>query len=214
MEMRMKHWIKMWVEALYDPKLAQLDDHLWRIAVSCFLMAGEVDQHGLLPSLPDMAWKLRMAEDELENDIAMLSELIHHTDGMYIVVNYKKRQAKYAEKYINKDKDIPFTPANKPDVIDMNKDYYQQEALELYTLVTGQTQPPLDKLEQVVHNLRLVLDHYGSIEDAQEAGEKNYRKWCQTKGKTGRNYSPLNPAWIEKWIEAIEFKRVEQEVSA
>ena len=42
----MKHWIKLWPELLYDPKMAQLDDHLWRVAVSCFLLAGEVDQHG------------------------------------------------------------------------------------------------------------------------------------------------------------------------
>jgi hypothetical protein len=91
------YWCKLWIEILDDPKMGRLDDRLWRIVVSCFLMAKEYDQDGFLPELEDMAWRLHYEPEQLEiylDEIAAQDNpIITMKDGRWFVVNFTKRQA-------------------------------------------------------------------------------------------------------------------------
>ena len=36
-----RHWIKLWLTVLDDPKCGALPDDQWRLMIECFLVAGE-----------------------------------------------------------------------------------------------------------------------------------------------------------------------------
>jgi len=90
-----KYWIKLYHEILYERKIATLEDRLWRRMIECFLMAGELNQEGNLPSLVDMAYLLRMSEEDLETDLNELIRIgiLEYRDESYFVKNFQKRQA-------------------------------------------------------------------------------------------------------------------------
>ena len=96
--MASKYWIKLYHEILDDPKMGQLSDRLWRRAVEFFLMAGDVDEDGRLPSPSDMAWRLRISEEELIQDLQALSadgiEIVEHVDWTedWVVTKFEDRQ--------------------------------------------------------------------------------------------------------------------------
>ena len=67
-----KFWIKLYHEILDDPKMGRMPDRLWRRTIELFLLAGELDQDGLLPSVHDMSWRLRVNDDALQDDLNLL----------------------------------------------------------------------------------------------------------------------------------------------
>lgn len=94
--MASKYWIKLYHEILDDWKMAQLSDRLFRRTIQLFLLAGELDQEGNLPSLGEMAWRLRTGEPSeiLEAELVELSRLgiVGQSDGIWLVTNFAKRQ--------------------------------------------------------------------------------------------------------------------------
>jgi len=94
--MKSHYWIKLYHEILDDAKMGRLKDHLWRRANELFLMAGEVHNAGHLPSLADMAWRLRLDDEELLEDLHLLEEVHIVTqldDGGWFVTNFADRQS-------------------------------------------------------------------------------------------------------------------------
>jgi len=92
--MASNYWIKLYHEILDDPKMGRLSDRLWRRTIEMFLLAGEMNEDGLLPSLGDMAWRLRANEEELGGELEYLCTLgILSDGGEYRVVNFAERQA-------------------------------------------------------------------------------------------------------------------------
>lgn len=90
------YWIKLYIEVIDDPKMALLPDRLWRRAVELFLLAGKNGQDGTLPSVRNMAWMLRMKEDELRDDLIQLARVGIVCETLpddWFVVNFSKRQA-------------------------------------------------------------------------------------------------------------------------
>lgn len=94
--MSSRHWEKLWHEIIDDIKLGPLPAELkWRF-VQLIVLAGIVGEGGLLPELPDMAFRLRLTEEQLRSDLPTLArrELVELTaDGRWLVTNYAKRQA-------------------------------------------------------------------------------------------------------------------------
>ena len=93
-----KYWIKLYHEILDDPKMGKMTDRLWRRTIELFLIAGDEngsDKTGILPSISDMAWRLRLTEEELETDLADLASygIVHKSDDRWVVSNFNKRQA-------------------------------------------------------------------------------------------------------------------------
>lgn len=89
------YWIKLYIEILDDPKMATLPDRLWRRAIELFLLAGRENNGGLLPPINQMAWTLRLTEDELRQDVDTLIQtgIITADETANTVTNYHKRQS-------------------------------------------------------------------------------------------------------------------------
>ncbi|MFC2028309.1 DnaD domain protein [Chloroflexota bacterium] len=88
-------WIKLYVEIIQDPKMGQLPNWLWRRAIEFFMIAGEFGEKGLLRPIPDMAWRLRIGEDDLSKSLEALSEVgvVTETPDGWKVTHFEKRQA-------------------------------------------------------------------------------------------------------------------------
>jgi hypothetical protein len=93
--MASRYWIKLYIEILDDPKMGRITDYLWRRAIELFLLAGENRNDGLLQPVADMAWRLRVDENRLLENLLALSEagVVHETPEGWVVTNFCKRQA-------------------------------------------------------------------------------------------------------------------------
>lgn len=89
------YWMKTYFEILTDPKMGNMDDHLWRRTLELFLLAGSEQNDGILPNIDDIAWHLRTTNQDIEETLAKLQKIniIASADGKYYVKNYNKRQA-------------------------------------------------------------------------------------------------------------------------
>ena len=94
--MASSYWIKLYHEILEDPKMGPLSDRLWRRTIECFLLAGDNHNEGNLPSLQDMAWRLRVNSEILESDLMELANvgILEQTEGNWKVAKFAERQRK------------------------------------------------------------------------------------------------------------------------
>jgi DNA-binding transcriptional regulator YhcF (GntR family) len=92
--MSAKYWIKLYHEILHDPKMARMNDTLWRRTIELFLMAGETDRGGALPAIEDMAWQLRINPAQLQSELSDLQNvgIISTENGEYLVSRFSERQ--------------------------------------------------------------------------------------------------------------------------
>lgn len=89
-------WAKLWIEMLDDRKAASLPDSSWRRFVECILLAMETNRGGILPTVADMAWRLRVTPETMGDDLTRLAlaGLVHlNEDDEWVVTNFTKRQA-------------------------------------------------------------------------------------------------------------------------
>lgn len=88
-------WIKLYHEILHDPKMGRLPDNLWRRVIEIFLLAGENDDEGNLPSIESMAWTLRLSVEELEANLQDLIKcnIVTQTPTGWHVTHYAQRQS-------------------------------------------------------------------------------------------------------------------------
>lgn len=99
-DMKSRYWEKLWHDIIDDIKLGPLPAELkWRF-VQLIIMAGIEDNGGILPDLPDMAFRLRLTEEQLRSDLPTLArrelvELATTADGRerWKLSGYEKRQA-------------------------------------------------------------------------------------------------------------------------
>ena len=93
--MKSNYWIKLYHEINYDPKIFRLSDRLFRRAIQCFALAGEVGDGGVLPLIDDMAFIMRCDQEQLETELFNLTEhgILSIIDGVYYVTNFSKWQA-------------------------------------------------------------------------------------------------------------------------
>jgi DnaD/phage-associated family protein len=90
-----RYWIKLYLEILNDVKMGKMPDWLWRRAIELFLLAGENGDDGVLQPVADMAWRLRIKEDDLVKSLRTLSEIgvVHETPEGWVVTHFQQRQA-------------------------------------------------------------------------------------------------------------------------
>lgn len=76
--------------------MGRLSDTLFRRVIELFLVAGDVDREGGLPSLADIAWRLRVDQESLQGEMNELRELgiltLSHSK-VWIVAHFKDRQS-------------------------------------------------------------------------------------------------------------------------
>lgn len=93
-------WIKLYHEILSDPKMGKMSDHLYRRTIEIFLIAGQEERDGYLPSINDIAWLLRTnvtdikkVLDELRTLDIVSIDLTESGPGGYYVTNFVERQS-------------------------------------------------------------------------------------------------------------------------
>lgn len=95
--MSSNYFAKLWIEMIDDRKAATLPDSSWRRFVECILLAKELDEGGYLPSVADMAFRLRVDVTALGDDLTRLAlaGLLELREGdRWYVTNFSKRQDK------------------------------------------------------------------------------------------------------------------------
>jgi len=174
--MKSYYWIKLYHEILDDAKMGRLPDRLWRRAIELFLMAGEEHDGGNLPSLADMAWRLRLDDDVLLNDLQELAQVnivTQRDDGSWFVTNFAERQGamgdaerqrRYRERqhrtqyYGNDTRDETVTKCNTDVDIDVDKDIdkdvdIEENAFHLYEQATASplTRILADRIDDLIN---------------------------------------------------------------
>ena len=94
--MKNGYWIKLHLSVLDDPILGLLDDHLFSLYIKLLLYAKQVEQNGKLPKVKELAWRLRMGEDELLKNLQELAikELVKEVEsGIYFITDFEESQA-------------------------------------------------------------------------------------------------------------------------
>lgn len=108
------YWIKLHLKTLDSWTMANLPDHLWRRAVELFLMAKENGNDGTLQPVAVLAWRLRIAEPRLSENLESLAEagvVEKAPNGAWKVKNFEKYQmgssesADRVKRYREKHKD-------------------------------------------------------------------------------------------------------------
>ena len=89
-------WFRFYSTALDDPKIQRMPAELFRSWVNllCLANEGEGDERGNLPSVADIAFRLRLTDEEAERTIADLTErgLIDEVDETLQPHNWEQRQ--------------------------------------------------------------------------------------------------------------------------
>lgn len=90
-------WIKLYGEMLDDVKMARLTDaQKWRF-VQLLLLAGECDDDGVIAmSNEDIAWRLRVSLEVLEDDLQVLEHLglVEFDDTSCFIPKFESRQGR------------------------------------------------------------------------------------------------------------------------
>jgi len=83
--MASSYWIKLYYEVIDDPKMGRLCDRLWRRFFELCMLAAEEQDEGYLPPVADIAWRLRLTEEELIADLRAL-EAVKREDSEHGLV--------------------------------------------------------------------------------------------------------------------------------
>lgn len=95
-------WVKLWTEALDDPKLARLSSDLFRRFINLVLYAGEIDAEGYLVSgetaltIDEIAWRLRDDPGVVGDEMRALANagLLELDGDTWLVTNWSERQGR------------------------------------------------------------------------------------------------------------------------
>jgi hypothetical protein len=90
----MSRWFRLYDDVVDDPKVQRLTAPLFKFWVNCLCLASA--NGGEMPPLVDMAFKLRMSEKQVAENLQKLvdAELVDSTDGMSTPHNWNGRQFK------------------------------------------------------------------------------------------------------------------------
>jgi hypothetical protein len=220
-----KYWIKLYHEIIDDPKMGRLSDRLFRRTIEMFLLAGDLDEDGLLPTLQDIAWRLRMNEEELETDMIELQRIgiLSVQDGDWIVTKFAERQApvsgaeRVARFRQRKRQERYYGTPQKPDGnvhvtkryidTDIDIDTEEEGAPLPTTLKEAMEHPDINTYHDITGYWPSDTD-YEYVVDAIRILKKSHEKldeylkpywidWIGRKTQNGRPYKKTNPAWLQ-----------------
>lgn len=88
------NWFRFYHEALDDPKVQRLDGETFKFWVNLLCLASRAKDRGTLPLISDIAFALRMDEDETSAYVTELvkRKLLVPIDGGFAPYNWKVRQ--------------------------------------------------------------------------------------------------------------------------
>lgn len=88
------YWIKLYHEILDDRKMMIMPEFLFARCIKLFLLAGDHGQGGMLPPLADIAFRLRIPEDEAETMLVDLQKegITTQESGEWRITKWNERQ--------------------------------------------------------------------------------------------------------------------------
>jgi len=91
--MTSKYWIKLYHEILADPKMMRMDEVVFGRCIKIFLLAGQTNDGGYLPCTEDIAWHLRLSDQEIAATLAELERvnILVREDGRWLVRRFAAR---------------------------------------------------------------------------------------------------------------------------
>ena len=87
-------WLRLYTEILNDPKVQRLPGDVFKTWVNLLCIAKEADHDGRLPSVDDVAFKLRLSTEALLPVLNNLlaADLIREEGGAYLIHGWDRRQ--------------------------------------------------------------------------------------------------------------------------
>ena len=235
--MASNYWIKLYHEILHDPKMGRLPDPLWRRFVELCLLAGEHDADGILPDVPDMAWTLRMNEEQLAADLHELEAagFVHRNGDGWIVTNFSKRQspvssaervARYRERkrkdayYCNDDVTNRYTDTDTDTEVDTDTDKEMSaDAAPPLTDTRKEAQARFSILAQWFRlDLKLLTESQRGRLNKLEKRVRDYsvddldyahQSWWRQDWRGKKGEPPANDGQLMQWLFHITEKRKE-----
>lgn len=224
--MAAKYWIKLYQEILYDPKMGLMSDRLYRRTIELFLLAGEMDEEGYLPTVEEIAWKLRLEAEQLETEMIELQKvgILSMDGGRWYVTKFAERQAanppaermrQFRDREKKREYYEPVThgvtirntdkETEEESDIDAETEEKQKEAAPAAAFSNGDA--------VATHVYTQVTGHLmipGPVREKIEA-EQTIRQICAAHADPAgylspfweewqrRQYSPTNTAWLTSW---------------
>lgn len=169
-----KYWIKLWIELLDDPKIGSLPNHLWRRFIELLLVAGEGDGNGLLPTVPQMAWRLRVSDNDLVKSLTSLREIgvVELQGDRWRVTNFEKRQSRV------------------PDA-ERKRQQRKRERVPKYELPAPDPAPPRGQ------NLPVSRDCHDDVTNCDIDTETETETESEADGNASEQKKPKNQVWTE-----------------
>ncbi len=202
-------WIKLYIEILDDPKVGLMPDWLkWRM-VQLFLVAREINRDGLLGPVAQLAWRLRVMEDDLIRSLRTMSEIgiVAETPDGWLVVNFRKRQEavsstervhQFRKRERNEDETIRYRKRNDDDVSASISNSNSSSVLEEGGL-GGETKSrvPCESRDYFAKDGTTqgeeFTDHFGSFN-----GKKERQRWETLVESIGQERAQEIAAWAER----------------
>lgn len=225
--MASQYWIKLYVEIIDDPKMGRLSRSLRYRVIEMLVLAGECNQHGYLPPLEDMAWKLRENVETLESDLIELakSRILDQRNGNWYVVNFEKRQApssnaKRVQEFRKRQRNADVTKSytsNAPESVSETETEseakIEEEVLLLpLTPLEASKHPDIQLFQRVsrtfpgVNDYRIVIDAVRFLRQnhPHETELESYLTpfwlaWDNLKRTDGKPANKTNPTWLTEW---------------
>lgn len=90
-------WVKLYVDIYRTPKIRRLDNDMQLLVVWLICLAGEKAKEGVIGSTGEIAWSLRLDEDQLEKDLYRLTDVLDlvfdEEDDVWVLESFTRRQA-------------------------------------------------------------------------------------------------------------------------
>jgi hypothetical protein len=88
------NWFRLYHDLIDDPKVQRLEGRVFKVWINLLCLASRSDPRGVLPDHGDLAFALRIEEEEAEETIRLLLDkgLLEEVDGALMPHNWDGRQ--------------------------------------------------------------------------------------------------------------------------
>ncbi len=88
------NWFRLYHDLIDDPKVQRLEGRVFKAWINLLCLASRSDPRGMLPPVEDLAFALRIGEDEAEEVVGLLlaKGLLEEVDGAVMPHNWAGRQ--------------------------------------------------------------------------------------------------------------------------
>lgn len=183
-------WIKCYTSTLENVRIATLPDNLWRLLQSLELILGHEHPSGILPSIQEIAFRLRQTEEQIIEGLRelFLRGLLDQDGESYILPNFCEEQG-------------PDTPAERKA---RQRERERSEAGSHEAVTNRDTERKKERSEQKDH----IIESAPPEGDAGECDDDFDRFWSAYPRKVKKEKAR------QDWIESADHRPSIEEITA